>query len=452
MNIAGWFRDRAVRKVAKYGLPVAIGKFVMSFSGLITLGVLTRHLGPAKFGVIALYRTVLTVVDQYANFNTWQSIIKIGAEQLAAGRPNELRRIIKLAFSIDVATGILGFLVVAALAVLIPDRFDWSSHEANLCMLYGVVLLSRVTGTSDGIFRICDAYRIQAIAGGAGAVFMTVLVVVAVLLHASFTGCVMALIAGEVASNLATTFSSFWVARRAGHGSWMRTSLTGIRRDHPGIVRFLVATNAQLTVRTTQGELDMLVVGSVLGKSAAGLYRVVKQVGAIPGKIFMPFEQVLFTELSRAAAVHDYRGFRSLLRRTVAIGTGGALIIWIVVAAGARTLVQMIAGSAFIEAAEPMRWFLLAMVLQIAVAPVMRAMIALGRPGTLFVFDTSALAVLSVLVIGGALKYGLVGVALAIVVHKTLQLGWSTVWVHRHTRQREREQLLGDPADAGAAT
>ena len=298
MKITAWFRDRAVRKVARFGVPIAIGKGVTSVSGLVTLAILTRHLGPDRFGVLALYRTVLTVVDQYANFNTWQTIIKHGTEQIAAGKPHELRRIIKLAFSIDVVTSFLGFAVVVGLAFLIPGSFGWSPRESLLCAVYGVTLVSKVSGTSDGIFRICDAYRLQAIVASIGAAVMTLSVVVVVALGAGFTGCVLALIAGEVASNLGSTIASFWVARAAGYGGWLQASVKGIRRDHPGLLRFLISANAQLTVRTTQSELDMLVVGASLGKAEAGLYRVVKQLGTIPGRIFMSFEQVLFTELA----------------------------------------------------------------------------------------------------------------------------------------------------------
>src|SRR5262249_17033609 len=156
----------------------------------------------------------------------------------------------------------------------------------------------------------------------------TIVVAIVVALGASFEVCVLALVAGEVAGNFATTFAAMWVARKSGYGGWIRTSVRGIRATFPGIARFLVTTHAQLTVRTTQGERDMIVVGSMLGKGAAGLFRVVKQLGTIPGRIFMPFEQVLFTELARAVAARDYAGFRRLLRRTASIAGAGSLLLW----------------------------------------------------------------------------------------------------------------------------
>ncbi len=449
MNLRDWFRDRTVRKIAKYGVPAAAGKFINAISGLITMAVLARYLGPGPFGVIALFRTVVTVVDLYANFNTWQALIKYGTEAIAAQRPDDVKRMIKLAFLIDVTTAIIGAFVVFGLTLIIPDQFGWSADEAVLCAIYGLTLVSKVSGTTDGIFRICDAYRVQAVIAGIGAVLSTAAVVIAVALDASFEGCVIALVAAEIASNIATTITSIWVANQAGYRGWMKTTLAGLRTTFPGIVRFFVATNAQLTVKTTQGEIDMLVIGSMLGKEAAGLFRVVKQLGTIPGRVFLPFEIVLFTELARCSANHDYAGFRRLLLRAVAIAGVGSLLIWIVAATFAGPLIELVAGPAFSSVAPAFRWYLLGMVVQVCGTTVMRSMIALGRPGTAFLFDAASLVVLIVAVLFGAHHLGLVGVAMAIVLHKAVQLAWSTSVVWRLLRSHEANQAR---AAAAAAT
>lgn len=418
-----------MRKVAKLGVPVAAGKLFTAASGLVTLAMLARHLGPGLFGVIAMFRTVAMMVDLFANCNTWQAIIKFGADATAAGNSDAVKAIIKLAFVIDVTTAVIGSLVVVGLAFLIPGEFGWTPHESMLCTLYALTLVSKVSGTSDGIFRICDAYRVQAIVASVAAVVATALVAIAVATGATFGYCVIALVAGEVIGNVAATVSAMWVARQAGYRGWWRVSLRGIRATFPGITRFLVTTNAQLTVRTGQSELDMIVVGSMLGKAAAGLFRVVKQLGTIPGRVFMPFEMVLFTELARCAAEHDYRGFGRLLRRSVSIAAVGSLALWIIAAIAAGPLVELVAGSAFAAAAPAFRWYLLAMILQVAGMPIMRALIALGRPGTLFLFDCGSFVVLIAAAIAGAYGWGLLGVAGAIVLHKAIQLTWSSIAV-----------------------
>ena len=436
MNIGAWFRDQAIRKIARFGVPVAIGKLASSFAGLITLGLLAHHLGPGPFGIIAVLRAVVAVVDQYANFNTWQAIIKYGADAIAQDRPRDVDRIIKLATLIDIASAALGALALVGLAFVIPAAFGWTMHEAWLVLLYAVTLVTRVSGTSDGIFRICDAYRLQAIATSVASVIMTAAVAIAVVMHASFDGCVVALVIGEVIGNLVITIAGYWVARHGGYGAWPRATLTGIRTTFPGIVRFLVATNAQLTIKKTHTELDTFVVGSMLGKLPSGWFRVVKQLGSMPGKIFMPFEQVLFTELARASASGDYSGFARMLRRFSGIVGGGSLVLWAISSVAAVPVIRIVAGDAFIDAAPAFRWYMFAVALVVANAPVQRAMIALGRPGTLFLFDVASFSVLVAGTIVGAWNWGLVGVCAGVVLHKLVQMSWSTWLVARVLRER----------------
>jgi O-antigen/teichoic acid export membrane protein len=446
LRLPEWLRDRAVRKIAKFGVPVAIGQVATAASGVITLAILARALGPGPLGVIALLRTVVTVVDSFANFNTWLAIIKYGTEAIADGRKHDLRRVIKLAFVIDASTATLGALVVSVLAFTIGGGFGWTSHESMLCALYSLTLVSKTAGTSDGIYRICDAYRVQAIATSLMAVVMTSLVGLAYALDAGFDGIVLALIGGEVLSNLVVTGSAWWVARESGYGGWLTSSLHGVRTRFPGIVRFMVSTNAQLTVRTAQAEVDMIVVGSMLGKTAAGLFRVVKQLSRIPLRIVAPFEQVLFTELARHAAARDYAGFGRLLRRFVILAGAGAFLVWLVTAAIARPIIELVAGGDFVDAADAFRWYLFAMVLQVMGAPIMRAMIALGRPGTLFIFDAVSLGIWLGLCVAGASLYGLVGLCAAAVLHRLLQMGWLGLAVWRIVRNATSAEPIAPPA------
>jgi O-antigen/teichoic acid export membrane protein len=438
-RVLEWFKDRAVRKVVRYGIPAAVGKLGMSVAGLITMALLARHLGPAPFGVIAIIRTVVTMVDQYANCNTWQAIVKFGTEAVARNQPRDVERIIKLSVWIDLITGLIAALIVAGLALLLPAAFDWTTREAVLCAIYGVTLATRVSGSSDGIFRICDAYRAQAVSSSIAAAIITVTVAVAIAFDASLEGCVYALIIGEVLGNIVVTLSSFRVARDGGFGNWPRVSLAGVRTAFPGLARFLFATNAQLTVKTTSAELDMVMVGGLLGNIASGLYRIVKQLGTIPGRIFMPFEQVVFTELARAAAMHDYAGFNRLLRRFTALVAIGSFAVWLVAAIAATPIVKLVAGPAFIAAADPFRWYLLAMVLVIANAPLLRGFVALGRPGLLFWFELVMVAVLGIGLVLGAWLAGLVGITIAVALHRALKLATSMLLIEAIVRQSRHE-------------
>jgi O-antigen/teichoic acid export membrane protein len=442
-GIAGWFRDRAVRRVVKYGVPVALGRVFVSIAGLITMAMLTRHLGVELFGVLAVLRTLVTTVSEYANFNTWQAIIKYGTEAIADNRRDDVKKVIKLAFVLDAVTAVIAAIVIAVLAFALSAVFGWDATASWLCVLYALTVLTRIGGTPDGIFRICDAYRAQAIASAASAAALTLAVGLAVLLDASFAGCVLALVIGEVVGNLLPFVVAVSVGRANGFGGWLGTSLRGARTTFPGIQRFLIATNGQVTLKKTQADVDTFVIGAMLGKIPSGLFRVVKQLGTIPGRVFMPFEQVLFTELARAAAEHQYAAFRRLLLRLSLIVGAGSLLIWGVAAIAAEPAIRIIAGNDYIAAAPAFRWYLLAMVLNVMNTPVQRAIVALGRPGTLFWFDLATTGLLVGGAIAGAYYGGLVGVSIAIVAHKLLQTSWSTWLVARISLRRERDHAAG---------
>jgi O-antigen/teichoic acid export membrane protein len=443
-----WFRDRAVRKVFKYGVPVALGRVFVSIAGLITMAMLTRHLGVVLFGVLAVIRTLGTTVSDFANFNTWQAVIKYGTEAIAQQRPDDVKRIIKLAFVLDAVTGAIAAAVLVVLAFALRAAFDWDTTDSLLCVLYGATVLTRVSGMPDGVFRICDAYRAQAITASVSALALTGAVAVAVLAGASFGGCVLALTIGEVAANVLSVVVASAIAKQHGFGGWLAAPVAGSTTAFPGIRRFLLAINGQTTLKKAQSEVDTFVIGALLGKAPSGLFRVVKQLGTIPGRVFMPFEQVLFTELARAVAEREYAEFRRLLLRLSLIVGAGSLAIWAVAAVAAEPAIRIIAGDDYIAAAPAFRWYLLAMVLNVMNTPVQRAIVALGRPGTLFWFDLATTVLLVGGVVVGAHEGGLVGVSLAIVGFKVIQTSWSTWLVARISLQRQREHEAAPPPPA----
>ena len=107
----------------------------------------------------------------------------------------------------------------------------------------------------------------------------------------------------------------------------------------------------------------------------------------------------------------------------------------------------LVAGDAFVGAAESFRWYLLAMVFTIASAPTLRAMIALGRPGTLFLFDLATVVLLAGMSVVCVHIWGLVGISIALLAHRVIQFAWSSWLV---TQIVKTAAAQADPAPSSA--
>ena len=111
-----------------------------------------------------------------------------------------------------------------------------------------------------------------------------------------------------------------------------RTSMAPIRdisTQHPGIWEFVLTTNLNSSIRLGSRELDTMLVGGFVGVEGAGLYKIAKQIAAIPAMLSDPLYQVIYPDLSRLWARGEIKTFKQLLLRSGLVAGGGATVIWL---------------------------------------------------------------------------------------------------------------------------
>ncbi len=77
-----WFKDEGFRLLFKNAGTLLSGNMIAWILGLITFAITARILGPTQFGIFVLITTYVTIVDKILNFQSWQALIKYGAEVL----------------------------------------------------------------------------------------------------------------------------------------------------------------------------------------------------------------------------------------------------------------------------------------------------------------------------------------------------------------------------------
>ena len=119
-----WFRDSVFRRLWQNAAVLLSGNLVSVLFDFVSLVVTARALGPTWFGVFVLIQTYVLVVDNLVNFQSWQAVIKYGADTLDEGDPDHFKSLIKFGTILDIASAIIA--TVIAIACIFLDFINVS--------------------------------------------------------------------------------------------------------------------------------------------------------------------------------------------------------------------------------------------------------------------------------------------------------------------------------------
>lgn len=290
--------DATVRRLARDAGRLLVGSVGASLLGLVSLVVTTQSLGVADFGALVLATTYVTIVATVFNFQPWQAFIKYGAEYLAVEDQASFQGLVRFTWGLDFATAVLGATAGMLLAGPVGELLGWSEPVTELARWYAITTLFNVIGAPTGILRMFDAYRALAIF----AVFASALRLIGVALAALFMPTLVGFaIAWGVASIVAdaglVTFA-LWLLRDRGYRGWWRHRLADWRAP----LRFAALNNLTSTLALPITQFDVVLTSHLVSLEATGVYKVMKQVASIFGKLSDPIYQVVYPEFARAIA------------------------------------------------------------------------------------------------------------------------------------------------------
>jgi O-antigen/teichoic acid export membrane protein len=178
-----------------------------------------------------------------------------------------------------------------------------------------------------------------------------------------------------------------------------------------------VTTNVNGSVRRVSRELDTILVGALAGPEGAGLYKIAKQVAAIPAMITDPLYHAIYPDLSRMWVKHQYKLFRRImLKSAVAAGSLG-FAIWLFFLLFGEIVITVLFGAEFVGAQAVLVWYMLAMIIAIAGFPLQPAMLAMGKPKLSFYVSLITTVLYFIALIPLLNAYSAVGAGIAYVIY-----------------------------------
>lgn len=437
-QLKGFRGDKTLNRLLRNAGLLLSGNIGAAVAGFVAVVLAARILGPLDFGRLALMSSYILVVDRLVNFQSWQALIKYGADFIVSGSEDKLKRVLKFGTLLDAGSAAIGTAIAAGGAILLGHLREWDPQTIWLTVAYSGVILFHISGTPISILRLYNRFDLLAIQQIVPPIGRLIGVGIATITSGDFFVFVLAWIIADVVGHVVLILCGWKVLRDQQIIGVFRTSVRGIRREVDGLLSFVLTSNINASIRMTTRELDLLLVGAVLDVRSAGLYKIAKQFALVLSKVVDPLYQAIYPELTKLWSESRHAAFAALIKRSSAFAGGLGVAIWLFFAFLGTKVLRHTAGVEYIDAHGILSVYMLAIVISVWSVPLQPAMLAQGRPNV-----SLRVGIASTLLYFASFPYltamfGLTGAGWAYVLY---YLAWSTIMLGLVTSHTRRESL-----------
>ncbi len=368
------------------------GNFGAAAISMGTVAFAARSLGVERYGELALIVTYVQTIERFCSFQSWQPVIRYGAELKAQEKLSDLKSLLKFAVFLDIGAAVLGWLIACGLAILGAHVFDWPDRTAFATALYSTALLFTVTGAPTGMLRLAGKFREIAYLQVASMTVRLALCFVAMIAGWGLMAFVAIWTITHILALLLLIAAGYRVLGDLGVRDFFKEPIGDIRARFPNILRFSLLTNFSLTVRSSSHQMDTLLVGALTGAGGAGIYHIAKRISKFALQAGQQVQAVVFPDVARLWARGEFTTFRHVVMQTetilFALSAVGVVLTFIV----AEPLIRLIAGSAFLPAATLLKVQIIAVAFLLCGSVTRTGLLCMGRETTVFALSVVATA------------------------------------------------------------
>jgi len=273
---------------------------------LVYLAIAARTLGTEGFGHFALIIALGQAITGFSSFQTWQFIVRWGADPDNPGVDlQRAREATGFAVALDGVSVAVGTLASAVLVLTAPLWLDVPPALMWLTFGYCVISLLTIRTTPTGMLRLHSEYGKATWAEAVQPVIRASGAVLAWWLMPDVTGFILAFAVSEVGTAIA-----LWiVAVRVQPVPLSSISLKAIPSRHKDAWKFVLSTNMSGSLAVAGKQVMILLVGTFGGAYLAGGFRIANQLGVALIALAQTISKAILPELvqSRDGAVEIAR-------------------------------------------------------------------------------------------------------------------------------------------------
>lgn len=357
------------------------GKGTGGVFSLVYLALTARSLGAEEFGIFALILSYGQAVTSLAQFQSWQTVVRYGAQHEAAQEPGKLMRIIVFATLLDFGAAAVGTLLAIAGVYLIGGEFEWTASDKNMAALFCLSLLFGVRGAPTGVLRLFDRFDLAAYAETVLPTMRLIGALIAWASGASIASYLTAWAVAEVVTTLAIWWASLREIRRRFKEPVTGSRIRGVISENQGLWAFAWSTNINTSLNLFWKQFPVLVVGWAVDAVAAGGFRIASQLVGALNKPTIALARAIYPEFAKLAVADISLIHKTVLRACLIGAAAGGIVLLLVLVFG-RGVLELIAGEDHLFVFPVLLILTVAAVFDLSGVAIEPALVALGRPGT----------------------------------------------------------------------
>jgi O-antigen/teichoic acid export membrane protein len=402
---------------------------LLAVLSLVYLAIVTRTLGVAGFGRFALITGAGQALATVVGFQTWQIVVRYGTQHLKPGDETRLARLFKACGLLDLVSALVGAFLAAVIIHTWGEALGVRPVHARATMIFTIAQLLSIRSTPLGILRLRDRFSFAAAADSVTPVTRLIGAVVAAVFLPSVTGFLIAWGLAEVL----TAIAYWWALARTGDLKLLLARGVGVRDvvvDHPGIVRFSLATNASSSLGLSSKQIPLLLVGGTVGTASAGAFRLALQLAQALTKVSQLLARAAFPEIVRAVAAGGLAKVRQMIMRSFLMASVVAVFAFLIVVMFGHPVLTLMGGPEFGRAYPILLWLAAAGCVDLVTVGFEPLLLAANRIGATFVARVAGIVALFAVSFWLSPSLEVIGVSIAVLVNAVVVaiLLWLATW------------------------
>jgi len=367
-------------------------KTLAAIIGLGSLSIAAKSIAPAELGTIIFLHVYMLFFSAAATFQTWQSIIRFGTDDVKDKNAKSLARLLNFGIKLDAIAAFVSFILAlltfslfVKIAGSLPGNFtDLSAVDIptlqKYLFLYCVLLLFRQRGVSIGLFRLFDKFNVLAFQALVMPITRFIGVLIAATTDAGFEGFLLAWFFGSFASYVfLPIMASFELKSRKLLGSVFKANAS-LRHPRQGLWPFAIKANIDSTLIAANTNLPTILVMGVFGPAWVAVFKIAEEAAKLLSEAFKLLDQVIYPELAKMVSTGQAAKILKLVTRTAVMLLSFGLIMAIFVSIAGTKILPLVFSEDYIQAAPLASLLVLAAAFMGIAAPLYPVLYAADRP------------------------------------------------------------------------